>query len=226
MTKRLEYIPLQTGYSSEELGGHIYIPLDGGPGRKRQDILLPGNVVTCQWLLRGQVEYTRFMGFFVTTLRYGRDDFLLDLITDLGIPTTHKCRTLGGLPQLVQQQNEGFWVRCTLEVDKNPTFTGNLNFLEEGAINFNTGGSAMSQFIQAGDTIRVLFSSGFHPTGPTPLNLDGEYTVESVAGFSITLEDPASVNSDWDILAGIGTSEEYGGPTKGNVNSTVTKVPT
>jgi hypothetical protein len=109
------------------MGGMIHIPLEGGGGRKRQDILLPGFTVNCQWLLSA-TEYTEFMGFFVSTLRYGRDDFLMDLITDVGIPTTHLCRTVGGIPKLTQQKGDGYWVQCAVECDKNPTFTSTITY--------------------------------------------------------------------------------------------------
>lgn len=128
MTAILSYTPIQTSYTAQEMEeGFIYIPLEGGPGRKIQDILLPGHNLTCQWLL-DPVEYTRFMGFFVTTLRQGQDDFLLDLITDIGEPTTHLCRTIGGLPRLTQQKAEGYWVTCNIEADKNPTFTDTITY--------------------------------------------------------------------------------------------------
>lgn len=126
MTLTLSYTPIQTGYSSEEIPGTIYIPLEGGTGRRRQDILLNGHIVNCQWLLKDKEEYTRFMGFFITDLRYGVDDFLLDLYTDIGVPTTHKCRTIGGLPRLTQQKGDAYWATCQIECDKNPTFTDTI----------------------------------------------------------------------------------------------------
>lgn len=128
MTERLEYTPIQTSYAAQEMEeGFIYIPLEGGPGRKIQDILLPGHTLSCQWLLSAE-EYTRFMGFFVTTLRQGQDDFLLDLITDVGEPTTHLCRTIGGLPRLTQQKYDAYWVTCNIEADRNPTFTDTITY--------------------------------------------------------------------------------------------------
>jgi hypothetical protein len=52
----------------------------------------------------------------------------MDLITDIGIPTTHLCRTVGGLPRLTQQKYDGYWVSCTLQCDKNPTFTSTITY--------------------------------------------------------------------------------------------------
>lgn len=133
MTSTLRFSPIKTGYSAEEMPGLIEIPLEGGGSRKRQDILLPGHIINCQWLLSAS-EYTEFMGFFVSELRYGRDDFLMDLITDVGVPTTHLCRTIGGLPKLTQQKYDGYWVSCVLECDKNPTFTSQIVYsIGEGA---------------------------------------------------------------------------------------------
>jgi hypothetical protein len=127
MPSTLRFTPEQSGFSSEEMPGQIVVPLKGGGSRKRQDILLNGHVVNCQWFLNSE-EYTEFMGFFVTELHHGADDFLLDLITDIGVPTTHVCRTISGLPKLTQQKYDGYWVTCQLECDKNPTFTDTITY--------------------------------------------------------------------------------------------------
>jgi hypothetical protein len=128
MTAILSYAPIQTSYSSEGIDATIVIPVEGGPARKKQDLFLPGHIVNCQWLLTSHADYTRFMGFFISTIRYGLDDFLCDVITDIGVPTTHLCRTLGGIPKLVQQKNEAYWVSCTLQCTKNPTFTDTITY--------------------------------------------------------------------------------------------------
>ncbi len=228
MTDFLRFTPIQTGYSSQEMFGVVEVPVEGGGSRRRQDILLPGHVVNCQWLLSA-TEYTEFMGFFVTTLRYGRDDFLMDLITDIGIPTTHRCRTLGGIPHLTQQKGDGYWVSCTLECDKNPTFTSQIVYTNgvsglTGKIIF----SRIGRHFTDGDFIQIINSSGIHPDGDIPLNLDGVYTVlETVVGNVVFIDDPSDVNSDWTTLYDIDPIllAEYGGTLTGNVLSTVTKVP-
>lgn len=454
MPSTLRFTPVQPGYSSEEMPGTIVVPVEGGGSRKRKDILLTGHVVNCQWLLTAE-EYTEFMGFFDTELRYGREDFLMDLITDIGIPTTHVCRTVGGNPKLTQQKNNAYWVSCTLECDKNPTFTSTITYSVDSSalwifdgiddeitlgdvldfdrtdpfsmfvwyattnsdtcaigkqsaanqqgfrfvIKSSTGSGSNQDFIFAGpsatqqiqvgctprppmdgalhhfgftydgssvgagftfyldgvalttnvgtnnltsastvnseslkigkrgsnlpfngtlthvsiwdkelspsevnqvkgvlsfpdltatsmaanlvlwlkidgsdttgaggvidhstsnfdgtaqnglgasgvaqgqiivstnigkhfasgDQIQVINSTGVHPDGNVPLNLDGIYTVTSVAAAaSITIDNPSSVNSDWDTLFAIDPNAEYGGPSDGNVTSTVTKVP-
>lgn len=458
MTETLRFKPLQTGYTAEEMPGVVHIPLEGGPGRKKQDILFPGHIVNCQWLLKA-TEYTEFMGFFTSELRYGRDDFFMDVITDIGVPTTHLCRTIGGVPKLIRQSGDGYWASCVIECDKNPTYTSTITYkagstpswtfdgiddlvdfgnvldfertdafslsawvtppslqtvsrkifektspdinrrgyhfyfrdggvpsevndtvmfelnninnlltnslkvyanntftdqnlhhlvvtydgssspsgvkiyfdgvaqstftfsntltgttvstsdLEfgnrlqgiarhgtiwntdlspaevtelynsgtpgdptahsaaanlvlwikvdgtdttdpggvidhsssgfdgtaEGGLGTDSSGPTEGQIIftdltekfQEGDQIRVLFSNGIHPTGSTPLNLDGIYTVDRTIGFNVViLENPALVNTDWATLFSMGALTEYGNPANGNVTSTVTKVPT
>lgn len=111
----------------------IEIPLEGGFSRKRQDILNPGFTVNCQWILSG-AEYTEFMGFFVSELRYGLEDFHVDLITDVGVPTTHNCRTVGGLPKLTRQSGDTYWVSATLQVDGNFTVTDLISYVGSGEI--------------------------------------------------------------------------------------------
>lgn len=172
MPSTLRFTPIQTGYSSEEMPGTIVVPVEGGGSRKRQDILLTGHIVNCQWLLNEE-EYTEFMGFFDTELRYGREDFLLDLITDIGVPTTHVCRTVGGNPKLIQQKNEAYWVSCTLECDKNPTFTS--------TITYSIGAEASWVFDGVDDSVLVGDLLHFERTSPFSLSarINGNFTSDS-----------------------------------------------
>jgi hypothetical protein len=155
MPSTLRFIPEKSGYSSEEMPGTIVVPVEGGGSRKRQDILLTGHVVNCQWLLDAE-EYTEFMGFFDTELFYGREDFLMDLITDIGVPTAHVCRTVGGNPKLTQQKNNAYWVSGTLECDKNPTFTSTITYtVGEGGEFWVFDGS--NDFVEIGNFAEYQF---------------------------------------------------------------------
>jgi hypothetical protein len=226
MTLKLDYEPLRDGYTFEASYPVIEAQLDGGITRKRQDVLWMPHMVTVNWLL-DRIDYTRFMGFFRTTLKNATNAFLLDLVADVGIPTTHKCRTRGGMPKLTGQRGNAFYVSATLEVQVNPTYTGLILYQEPGSIIFTTDFPSLVGPIIEGDTVRIIDSSGTHPTGPTSLNLDGIYTVDSTVGFSVLqLASPSSVNSGWTTLAGLGAPGEYGDETHGSVYSTVTRVPT
>ena len=182
--------------------GIITIPLEGGGSRRRQDILLPGFTVNCQWLLSA-TEYTEFMGFFVTTLRYGRDDFLMDLITDIGIPTTHLCRTVGGIPKLTQQKYDGYWVSCTIECDKNPTFTSTITYTPDfidGETVWNFDGS--NDDIITGDvfdmtpaTERSVFV-WYRTSGPRGRAVVGKQAAASNVGWRFTI----SSNNTQDLI--------------------------
>lgn len=124
MTLRLSYVPISSNYASDLLEGmNIDIPLNGGPGRKRQDVQFPGHVVQCTWLLDPE-EYPEFMGFFRTELKNSSQPFLVDLLTDIHVPTTHKCRTIGEEPKLIRQSGDGYWVQANLQAQANPTQTG------------------------------------------------------------------------------------------------------
>jgi hypothetical protein len=227
MPSTLSFTPIQTGYSSEEMPGQIVVQVEGGGSRRRQDILLPGHVVNCQWLLSA-TEYTEFMGFFVTELRYGRDDFLMDLITDIGVPTTHVCRTVNGIPKLTKQSGDGYWVSCTLECDKNPTITSIITYTVEADVDGQVIFLQLARHFKTGDELRIINSVGIHPDGDIPLNLDGVYTVQdTIGGNVVVLDDPSSINSDWTTLFNIDPIlfAEYGGVSTGNVLSTITKVP-
>lgn len=226
MTLSLAYEPIRDGYTFEPSYPVIEAHLDGGLSEKRQDVLYIPHIVTVNWILTGS-DYTKFMGFFRTTLKNATQPFLLDLVADIGVPTTHKCRTRGGMPKLMQQRGQAFYVAATLEVQVNPTYTGYINYVEPDLISFSTTNPSLVGPIVAGDTVRIIDSVGTHPPGPTDIDLDGVYIVASTVGLSVLhLDSPASVNSDWAVLAGLAATAEYGGEANGAVMSTVTRVPT
>ncbi len=222
MTETLLYTPESSSYSLQPSYPTIEIGLNGGTSRKRQDFLFPPHILSVNWVLTTAADYSRFMGFFRTTLFNGTEAFLMDLISDIGELTTHRCRTLGGIPKLTQNRASAFWVSCTLEVDVNPTYTGLITYQEPDQIVFSTTNPKLVGPIVTGNTVRVLHTAGFHPTGPTALNLDGVYVVASTVGFNaLTLTSPASVNAGWTTLATLGAPGIYD-----DVISTITKVPT
>lgn len=226
MTLSLNYTPLRDSYSFEPGYSTVEVQLDGGLSRKRQDVLFQPHLMTVTWLL-DPTQYTRFMGFFRTALKNATQPFLVDLVSDIAIPTTHRCRTKGGMPKLTQQRGHAYYVTSTLEVEANPTFTGLITYQEPDRIVFATTNPYLVGPIVEGDIIRVIDTQGTHPTGPTALNLDGVYTVDSTLGFNVLiLTTPASVNSDWTTLAGLAGTAQYGDASNGNVTSTVTRVPT
>jgi hypothetical protein len=226
MTLSLDYEPVRDGYTFEPSYPVIEAHLDGGLSEKRLDVLYAPHIVTVNWILE-RVDYTRFMGFFRTTLKNATQPFLIDLVADIGVPTTHRCRTRGGLPKLMQQRGNAFYVACTLEVQVNPTYTGLITYQEPGNIVFSTTLPSLVGPILEGDTVRIIDSAGTHPTGPTDLDLDGEYVVSGTVGLSVLqLTSPASVNSDWTVLAGLAATAQYGDASNGNVISTITRVPT
>lgn len=225
MTQTLSYQPIRDGYTFEPSYPVIEAQLDGGLSKKRQDVLYVPHIATLNWQLRGS-DYTKFMGFFRTTLKNATQPFLLDLLADVGVTTTHKCRTRGGMPKLTSQRGQAFYVSCTVEVEVNPTYTGYITYQEPGNIIFATDFPYLVGPISEGDTIRVIDSAGTHPTGSTALNLDGVYTVSSTVGNNVlNLSSPASVNTGWTTLATLGAPGEYGDETHGSVISTITRVP-
>lgn len=226
MTATLSYTPIRNGYTLEPSYPVIEVKLDGGKSRKRQDVLYTPHSATVNWILTAS-EYTQFQGFFRTTLKNATRDFLLDIVSDIGVPTTHKCRTNGAIPKLTGQSGDAFYVGCTIEVDVNPTFTGLIRYVEPGRVVFETDFPFLVGPFLAGDSVRILYTEGVHPTGSTPLNLDGVYVISSTTDEdTLTLTSPASVNSDWTTLFGLAGTAEYGDETHGNVVSTITRVPT
>lgn len=225
-TTELDLRPEQAGYSCNVQNSCIEVPALGGPLKKRQDVAWAPHIVTATWFL-DSTEYSAFMGFFRTELDGGADQFLIDLVTDIGIPTRHKCRTISGLPKLTKQSGEAYWVSCTLEAEQNPTYTGLIKYQEPGNILFTVTNPKLTEGFEAGDLVQIIDSKGVHPSGSTPLNLDGIYTITSTTGSNqITLTSPTVVNAGWTTLAGLGSPGEYGDASNGNVISTITRVPT
>jgi hypothetical protein len=222
MTQTLSFTPERSSYSAQPGYPTIEISMDGGVSRKRQDYLFPPHILNVTWVLVTAAEYSQFMGFFRTTIFNGSDAFLMDLLTDIGELTTHKCRTLGGLPKLIQNRGPSYTVTCTIEAEANPTYTGVITYQEPGTVVFSTVNPRLVGPIVTGDTIRILHSAGTHPTGPTALNLDGVYVVSGTVGFnSLDLTSPAAVNAGWTTLATLGAPGIYD-----DVISTITRVPT
>lgn len=226
MTSTLFYTPVRDGYTFEPGYSCIEVQLDGGATRKRQDVLYQPHLVTVNWILTN-TEYAKFMGFFRTGLGNATQPFLLDLVSDLSIPTAHKCKTKGGMPKLTQQRGLAYYVTATLEVEQNPTYTGNILYQEPDLVIFATTNPFLVGPILTGDTIRITDAAGTHPTGPTALDMQGVYSVLSTTGFNtLQLNGPTSVNTSWTVLAGLGAPGQFGDVSHGNVTSTLTRVPT
>lgn len=221
MTQQLLYVPLRDGYQVQCSYPVISIALDGGPSRKRLDYLYAPHTVELNWLLKTPAEYSRFMGFFRTTLDQGTQAFLVDLIVDTGTEVPHRCHCLGGLPKLTQQKGHAFYVSATLEVEANPTFTGQILFDQTGSNAGTVQFSGMADVITTGDFIRILDSAAVHSDGDINLNFDGLYEVDSTSGSSILhLVDVDSVSSSWAVLEGLTPSGIS------DVIATVVRVPT
>jgi hypothetical protein len=123
----LPYIPIRDGYTVQVGDGVVEIPLAGGLSKKVSSLLAPKHIVTATWLLKGE-EYSKFMGFFRTTIAQGVESFLADLITDIGVPTRHVVRAISGIPKLTQQKGNAYWVSCVLECGANATKTGSITY--------------------------------------------------------------------------------------------------
>lgn len=228
MTDTFRFAPDRQGYSF--IPGYSYqdIPLEGGPARKKQTALFNPHLVQAPFIFKAD-EYDEAMGFLRD---HEEEDFLLDIIADIGIPTTHVCRLIGE-PRLTRQAGDAYYVSTTLQADQNVTWTGPVTYRPGGQIiappahqqfpfYFNT---RVPQTFQLGDQVRVLYSKGYYPAGDRIVNMDGVYEIDGNIGFNVlTLDNPQLVNGDWNTLFDVG--EDYGGIGTGDITSTITKVPT
>lgn len=176
----------------------LEIQIDRGKTRKRHDPLSVPHVVNVSWSL-DDGQYTRLMGFFRNDLDFGTLPFLMDLVTDLSVPTTHKCRCTGGLPRLVQQSGLNYKVQCTIEAFANPTYTGLLEYQAPNEVLLTTSYPAFPGAFRFGDTVRVIGAVGTHPDGDTPIDLDGVYTIG----------DDSTTSVDW-VFDGVDDTVTHG----------------
>lgn len=224
MTVELTFTPVRDGYSVIPTYPIREALFDGAATRKYTDALYLPHEVTVNWKLNN-IQYTNFMGFFRTTLLEATEYFLMDLVTSIGALIPHRCRSKGGMPRLNQVSGTTFHVTATLEVEVNPTYTGIITYEDPGTITFIHSTPRLVGPLQPGDTIRVFNSSGIHPDGAVDLDLDGTYEIDTVdPNNEITLVSPATVNADWNTLAGL-TPAQYGDESNGNVTSTIIRIP-
>ncbi len=89
-----------------------------------------------------------------------------------------------------------------------------------------TGAGGITDYSASGNDATAQSGLGsITSSGPTELNLDGIYVVDTVTpNNEITLVDPELVNENWALLSTIG-SGEYGTESLGNVISTLTRYP-
>lgn len=173
MLLELQFTPLRDSYTAVTSYPVVEINYDGGALNKRGDPLFCPHEVTLGFRLVSPQQYTAFMGFFRTTLKEATEFFLLDLVVDVGVLIPHICRTKGGMPKLDQVDGNSFYVSCPIEVQVNPTYTGNILYTGPNQISFTHTSPRLVGPIQPGDTVRVLNSAGTHPNGTTQWIFDG-----------------------------------------------------
>lgn len=226
--------PVRDGYAVEVSYPSINIALEGGPSRRRRDYLHAPHTVELTWLLTSAKQYTQFMGFFRSTIKFGTEFFLLDLITDMGVVLPHRCRCLGNLPKLTQQRGSAYWTSATLEVEPNLAFTGACRFFQSnvdpnGFISISDTGAytIVNDFpIEVGELVYIIDSEGIHETGPTPLNLDGFYEVTNLTTSGISIDEPYEDFPQWQVLMDI-AGGTYGPATQVEpVTPTLFRLPT
>lgn len=216
MTAQLIYPPVRDGYSFTPGQGNIVTKLRGGAARIRKDILEPSHTIQANWVLK-ETEYTEFMGFFHSTLQEASLPFLVDLVSDLSIPTPHKCRCVeGGRPRLTANRGNAFYVSALLEVENNATYTGEME-LTIGLPGFpgrvDTSPHILSQY-QVTDLYLL------HRVSDGILTFDGLYTCTGKPTANIVQDANAHlVNAAWSTLnSGAGITTVAIG--------TITRVPT
>jgi hypothetical protein len=229
MTETLSFTPIRDGYQLTPSYPVIEVALEAGESRKRLSHLGAPHSVTVNWILTTPQEYAAFMGFFEDAIAFGTESFLMELITNTGVPVLHRCRTAGGMPKLTQQRGHAYYTSCTLEVQKNPTFTGRLLYATNTPffVQLIGSGSNQNRPIFVGDSIQIIGASGLHIDGNTPVNFDGIYEVDSLGGNTIiNLVDAETISTSWTTIGTL-TPDDWGSAQQVTpVYSTVVRLPT
>ncbi len=192
--------PVSDAYSFIPANEIVETKLDGGQSRRRRDFISSTHTVNAQWIRENT--------------KRGSLPFRANLVNDLNLLMPHVCVTTGGLPKLVQQRGNAFWVTCTLEVFPNPTASFSL-FLQYISV---------EQFVNAGTAFytgdlsdfpvgrSVLLTGTAATVAGTAINLDGTYVMDSAPNaFTRTLINAHLTNSDWTVLNGLGPQSYFPG---------------
>lgn len=203
-TTLLPFTPIErSGYSVDYSYAVLETKLAGGLSRKRRDVIGAPHYVQVQWVMTSLNNYNLFIWYFRHALQDATQPFLTDLVVDCGELTRHRCRTVGGMPKLVKQQGQSYWMTALLEAERNPTFLGVT--ADAGDLSLTAfpilGLQDLESSIAPTDFVRLINMRFTHPV-LGPLDLDGTYDVGSVpTGASIFLDSPAGVNAAWTALA-------------------------
>jgi hypothetical protein len=226
MTATLNFRPEQQGYGVAHPNQLVSVKLAGGKARTRADVDGATSNVGCTWFLDA-VDYLQFMDFMNTTLLRGSQPFLLDLIIDFPYPTRYLCQMVPGTFKTSTVQGLSYRVSMEVEVEQVDYFfllTGFI-FTNPNTISTPTPITFSSKFF-IGQTIQLVGAAVNNGVNPrinldSSLNVPSIYTIASFpTGSSMTLTSPATVNSDWTVLAG------YPGATTGLIaNTAIVGVP-
>lgn len=167
---------LRDGYSAGLSYPVLEVQIDRGKTRKRHDPLYIPHALNVSWTLSGDM-YTQLLGFFRNDLDFGTLPFLMYLVTDLNVPTLHKCRCTAGGPRLTQQAGLTYKVQCTIEAFPNPTYTGLIEYQAPNEVRYTQDYPPLVGPWRFGDSVRIIGAEGTHPDGDVEIDLDGQYTV-------------------------------------------------
>lgn len=203
-TDLLTIEPQRDGYSFTPARDFISIALDGGQSRMRRDKINASQQINATWILRlGQYNY--LMGFFREATFNGTVPFRVPLLSDAGIVLPHICLCPDGIPRLVQQSGDAYFVQGVLEVFPNPIRSYGLALQSAGTPVVIDHGIGVFQGdineFPVGRDVVLTNTHGFINT-TVAIHLDGTYEIDSIISDQVLeLVNPAAVNAQWTTLA-------------------------
>jgi hypothetical protein len=104
------------GYSVQYGSNVLRTELEGGAGRYRLDKIGATHLVNVQFRT-DRAGYDYFKAFYRTTINYGADPFIIDLVIDTDEVDEYTARIVPGSLSLKEQSGLSYVVVAQLEVD-------------------------------------------------------------------------------------------------------------
>jgi hypothetical protein len=119
---KLNYTPNQASYSLDTRQETIAIPLEGGTGRHRRDIIDAATIANVSWVLN-TTEYADFREFYKLTTAAGTTSFKIDLAINYGTLEEYDARIIPDSLSTSRYADGFFRVQAQLELNAKPRDT-------------------------------------------------------------------------------------------------------
>lgn len=183
----LALAPDAESYTQKDKAEVTSIPVEGGLGRYRRDLLGAARSVGVQWTLN-PYQYRYWRAFWQTLLKRGSERFTCDLVPEDGCaPVAHECLVVPGSMGVPSQGGRTYVIGATLEVTPLPVDDAANEAIIEAFTGVPIGvvphltlvpDSASYGQSDASDAYAVQLESGASNIRRSKLGMSGQATVQ------------------------------------------------